>query len=86
MGKITFYYPKLYPNSILYFKLLECMVCTLNYNPCYTFHPTINIFVSLDGTIKIDSIAILLNSLKTNEKLHFITLNHTPVYTLHHKL
>ena len=32
-----------------------------------------------------DPIDPLLNPLKTNKKLHFITLNYTLDYTLHHK-
>ena len=62
------------------------MICTLNYNMCYILHFAINSVIILDGTMWKDSIASLLNSLKINKKLHFIILNYTSDYTLHHKL
>ena len=38
------------------------------------------------GTMWKDLIVHLLNSLKTNEKLHFTTLDYAPNYTLHPKI
>ena len=67
-------------------KLSECTISTLNYNPCYTLHHAVNSSVILDGITWKNPTAPLLNSLKTYEKLHFITLNYTLNYTLQSKL
>ena len=57
--------------------------------PCYTLHPTSSLSLTWMKKYNIiwkDLIASLLNLLKTKNKLHFITLNYTPYYTLHPKL
>ena len=56
------------------------------YDLCYTLHPDIKFVVNLDGKVWRYLSVILLNTLKTKNKLHFITLNYTFDYTLYSKL
>jgi len=44
-------------NYNLHYKLLECMISTLNYNLCYTLHFAINFSVILDNIMWKNSIA-----------------------------
>ena len=51
-GEITVYHPKLYPKYTLHSKLFGCTVCTLNYDVCYTLHPSVCFTVKFDGNMK----------------------------------
>ena len=52
MGKLHFIILNYILNYTLHYKLFEWTFYTLNYDPCYTLHPNIKFFVTLDENSK----------------------------------
>ena len=52
LGKLYFITLNYILNYTLHLKLFECMVCTLNYDHCYTLHPNVSFTLKLDGNMK----------------------------------